>query len=154
MNWVDYDEISTYSAYITKTLNESITISAMPSAYFDEIMQKLQQNQPVYLMLTYTENAYNNIDVYNYTLQAHTHVNSTSYSTTSSKYIEFDALAKYLDKQQNIKVVAHENYAWTFSIEPLATDGNFVSAGNNQQLTMITANNIPSQLSNNTIYII
>jgi hypothetical protein len=43
---------------------------------------------------------------------------------------------------------------WQYSEESLAFDGNYVSAGNNQQLTMVTANALPETLQQNIIYII
>lgn len=153
---IDVSANNTYSANITYNAAGESTTSAMPSEYFDEILQKVKNNENVTIALTYDKIfPYGNI-TQTYSLQA-------SYA---SKYIgpqspivsalEFSTIHKDYDTGASkvIMLSAVNSTDWRYSEESLAFDGNYVSAGNNQHLTMVTANALPETLQQNIIYII
>lgn len=153
---IDVSANNTYSANITYNATGESTTSAMPSEYFDEILQKVKNNENVTIALTYDKIfPYGNI-TQTYSLQA-------SYA---SKYIgpqrpivsalEFSTIHKDYDTGASkvIMLSAVNSTDWRYSEESLAFDGNYVSAGNNQHLTMVTANALPETLQQNIIYII
>lgn len=153
---IDVSANNTYSANITYNAAGESTTSAMPSEYFDEILQKVKNNENVTIALTYDKIfSYGNI-TQTYSLQA-------SYA---SKYIgpqspivsalEFSTIHKDYDTGASkvIMLSAVNSTDWRYSEESLAFDGNYVSAGNNQHLTMVTANALPETLQQNIIYII
>lgn len=146
---------NTYSANITHTIASDTTTSAMPSAYFDEILQKVKNNENVTIALTYDE-----IDPYGYSthiypLQASYFNEQTGPSRPTVSALEFSTIQKdYTGVSKVITLRAINSDNWQYSEESLAVDGNYVSAGNNQQLTMVTANALPETLQQNIIYII
>lgn len=154
-NWSDLD-FSTYTADITYNVALQTYTSAMPSAYYDDIKQKIVNNEQVAIMLrTASATPYDTTANY-YLLQAQyigaqghaTQYEDKSTLTFSTLTTDTNGLSKVLS------LVATESATWTYTENALAFDGNYVSAGNNQNLTMITASQLPMYLQQNTIYIV
>jgi hypothetical protein len=153
--WADL-KFNTYSANITHTITNDATTSAMPSAYFDEILQKVKNNENVIIALTYNE-------IYPYDNSTHTYSLQASYVYAQQgqqrppvSALEFSTIQKdfYTNASKIIMLRAANSTDWQYSEESLAVDGNYVSAGNNQHLTMVTASVLPETLQQNVIYII
>lgn len=154
---IDVSANNTYSANITHNVVGDTTTSAMPSAYFDEILQKVKNNENAIIALTYNENTPYGNSTHVYSLQAsYTNIHGGPQRPGVSA-LEFSTIYKdYYDSGASrvIMLRAVNSTDWQYSEESLAFDGNYVSAGNNQQLTMVTANALPETLQQNVIYII
>ena len=152
---IDVSANNTYSANIVHAVGDTTT-SAMPSAYFDEILHKVKNDENVMIALTY----YN---VFPYGMSTQTYSLQASYMNICSgpqrpivSALEFSTIHKDYDTGASkiITLKAVDSNNWQYSEESLAFDGNYVSAGNNQHLTMVTANALPETLQQNVIYII
>lgn len=154
---IDVSANNTYSANITYNAAGETTTSAMPSAHFDEILQKVKNNENVIIALTYDKRFPLGYSTRTYSLQA-SYINSRpgGPQTTPVSALEFSTIQKDYDTgvSKIITLRAADSTDWQYSEESLAFDGNYVSAGNNQQLTMVTANALPETLQQNVIYII
>lgn len=153
---IDVSANNTYSANIEHAVVGDTTTSAMPSAYFDEILQKVKNNENVTIALTYYNVFPYGMLVQTYSLQAsYTNMYSGPQKPVVSA-LEFSTIHKDYDTGASkvITLRAANSTDWQYSEESLAFDGNYVSAGNNQQLTMVTANALPETLQQNVIYII
>lgn len=153
---IDVSANNTYSANITYNAAGESTISAMPSEYFDEILQKVKNNENVTIALTYDKIfPYGNI-TQTYSLQASYTSKQTGPQRPIVSALEFSTIHKDYDTGASkvIMLSAVNSTDWRYSEESLAFDGNYVSAGNNQHLTMVTANALPETLQQNIIYII
>lgn len=154
-NWSDLS-FNTYTANITYNVASQTYTSAMPSAYYDDIKQKIMNNEQVAIMLTtVSATPYNTIanyyllqTQYNRALGHATQHEDKSTLTFSTLTTVANGLSKVLS------LVATESATWKYTENALAFDGNYVSAGNNQNLTMITASQLPTYLQQNTIYIV
>lgn len=154
---IDVSANNTYSANITYKAAGEITTSAMPSAHFDEILQKVKNNENVIISLTYDKQFPIGYSTRTYSLQAsYTNSRPGGPQTTPVSALEFSTIQKDYDTGASkvITLRAANSTDWQYSEESLAFDGNYVSAGNNQQLTMVTANALPETLQQNVIYII
>lgn len=149
-------EFNTYSANITYNAVGETTTSAMPSAYFDEILQKVKNNENVIIALTYDRKFPYSNSTHTYSLQASYISTDNGPQHVSVSALEFSTIQKDYDTSVSkvITLRAVDSNNWQYSEESLAFDGNYVSAGNNQHLTMITANALPETLQQNVIYII
>lgn len=153
---IDVSANNTYSANITYKAAGESTTSAMPSEYFDEILQKVKNNENVTIALTYDKIfPYGNI-TQTYSLQASYASKQTGPQRPIVSALEFSTIHKDYDTGASkiIMLSAVNSTDWRYSEESLAFDGNYVSAGNNQHLTMVTANALPETLQQNIIYII
>lgn len=153
---IDVSANNTYSANITYKAAGESTTSAMPSEYFDEILQKVKNNENVTIALTYDKIfPYGNI-TQTYSLQASYASKQTGQQRPIVSALEFSTIHKDYDTGASkvIMLSAVNSTDWRYSEESLAFDGNYVSAGNNQHLTMVTANALPETLQQNIIYII
>ena len=153
---IDVSANNTYSANITYRAEGEQTTSAMPSVYFDEILQKVKNNENVTIALTYDKIfPYGNI-TQTYSLQASYASKQTGPQRPIVSALEFSTIHKDYDTGASkiIMLSAVNSTDWRYSEESLAFDGNYVSAGNNQHLTMVTANALPETLQQNIIYII
>lgn len=153
---IDVSANNTYSANITYKAAGESTTSAMPSEYFDEILQKVKNNENVTIALTYDKIfPYGNI-TQTYSLQASYVSKYTGPQRPIVSALEFSTIHKDYDTGASkvIMLSAVNSTDWRYSEESLAFDGNYVSAGNNQHLTMVTANALPETLQQNIIYII
>ena len=153
---IDVSANNTYSANITYNATGESTTSAMPSEYFDEILQKVKNNENVTIALTYDKIfPYGNI-TQTYSLQASYASKQTGPQRPIVSALEFSTIHKDYDTGASkvIMLSAVNSTDWRYSEESLAFDGNYVSAGNNQHLTMVTANALPETLQQNVIYII
>lgn len=153
---IDVSANNTYSANIEHTAVGDTTTSAMPSAYFDEILQKVKNDENVTIALTYYNVFPYGMSVQTYSLQAsYTSIHSGPQRPVVSA-LEFSTIHKDYDTGASkvIMLRAVNSTDWQYSEESLAFDGNYVSAGNNQHLTMVTANALPETLQQNIIYII
>ena len=153
--WTDL-KFNTYSANITYNAVGESTTSAMPSEYFDEILQKVKNNENVTIALTYDKIfPYGNL-TQTYSLQASYVSKQTGPQRPIVSALEFSTIHKDYDTGASkvIMLSAANSTDWQYSEESLAFDGNYVSAGNNQHLTMVTANALPETLQQNIIYII
>lgn len=152
---IDVSANNTYSANIVHNVAGDTTTSAMPSAYFDEILQKVKNNENVIIALTYDENFQYGYSTRTYSLQASYTCQRPNAQTITSA-LEFSTIQKDYDTgvSKVITLRAANSTDWQYTEESLAFDGNYVSAGNNQQLTMLTANALPETLQQNVIYII
>lgn len=153
---IDVSANNTYSANITFNAAGGQTTSAMPNEYFDEILQKVKNNENVTIALTYDK-------IFPLGNSTQTHLLQASYTYTRPKQqtspvsaLEFSTIYKDYDTgvSKVIMLRAANSTDWQYSEESLAFDGNYVSAGNNQHLTMVTANALPETLQQNVIYII
>lgn len=153
--WTDL-KFNTYSANITYNANGERTISAMPSACFDEILQKVKNNENVTIALTYDKIFPRSNSTQTYSLQASYTYTLPSLQTSPVSALEFSTIHKDYDTGASkvIMLRAANSTDWQYSEESLAFDGNYVSAGNDQHLTMVTANALPETLQQNIIYII
>lgn len=153
---IDVSANNTYSANITYNAVGDSTTSAMPSEYFDEILQKVKNNETVTIALTYDKIfPYGNL-TQTYSLQASYASKQTGPQRPIVSALEFSTIHKDYDTGASkvIMLSAVNSTDWRYSEESLAFDGNYVSAGNNQHLTMVTANALPETLQQNVIYII
>ena len=153
---IDVSANNTYSANITYNAVGESTTSAMPSEYFDEILQKVKNNENVTIALTYDKIfPYGNL-TQTYSLQASYTSKQTGPQRPIVSALEFSTIHKDYDTGASkvIMLSAANSTDWQYSEESLAFDGNYVSAGNNQHLTMVTANALPETLQQNIIYII
>lgn len=153
---IDVSANNTYSANITYKAAGESTTSAMPSEYFDEILQKVKNNENVTIALTYDKIfPYGNI-TQTYSLQASYASKQTGPQRPIVSALEFSTIHKDYDTGASkvIMLSAVNSTDWRYSEESLAFDGNYVSAGNDQHLTMVTANALPETLQQNIIYII
>lgn len=153
---IDVSANNTYSANITYNAAGKSTTSAMPSEYFDEILQKVKNNENVTIALTYDKIfPYGNI-TQTYSLQASYTSKQIGPQRPIVSALEFSTIHKDYDTGASkiIMLSAVNSTDWRYSEESLAFDGNYVSAGNNQHLTMVTANALPETLQQNIIYII
>lgn len=153
---IDVSANNTYSANITYNVAGESTTSAMPSEYFDEILQKVKNNENVTIALTYDKIfPYGNI-TQTYSLQASYASKQIGPQRPIVSALEFSTIHKDYDTGASkvIMLSAVNSTDWRYSEESLAFDGNYVSAGNNQHLTMVTANALPETLQQNVIYII
>lgn len=153
---IDVSANNTYSANITYKVAGESTTSAMPSEYFDEILQKVKNNENVTIALTYDKIfPYGNI-TQTYSLQASYASKQTGPQRPIVSALEFSTIHKDYDTGASkvIMLSAVNSTDWRYSEESLAFDGNYVSAGNNQHLTMVTANALPETLQQNIIYIV
>lgn len=153
---IDVSANNTYSANITFNAAGGQTTSAMPNEYFDEILQKVKNNENVTIALTYDK-------IFPLGNSTQTHLLQASYTyarpnqqTSPVSALEFSTIYKDYDTgvSKVIMLRAANSTDWQYSEESLAFDGNYVSAGNNQHLTMVTANALPETLQQNVIYII
>lgn len=153
---IDVSANNTYSANITYNAVSESTTSAMPSEYFDEILQKVKNNENVTIALTYdTIFPLGNL-TQTYSLQASYMYKQIGPQRPIVSALEFSTIHKDYDTGASkvIMLSAANSTDWRYSEESLAFDGNYVSAGNNQHLTMVTANDLPETLQQNIIYII
>lgn len=153
---IDVSANNTYSANITYKAEGEQTTSAMPSAYFDEILQKVKNNENVTIALTYDKIFPLGNSTQTYSLQAAYTYTRLNHHTSPVSALEFSTIQKdYNTSVSKVIMLRAANSAdWQYSEESLAFDGNYVSAGNNQHLTMVTANALPETLQQNIIYII
>lgn len=154
-NWSDLS-FNTYTANITYNVASQTYTSAMPSAYYDDIKQKIMNNEQVAIMLrTVSATPYNTIANY-YLLQTQYNRalgHATQYEDKSTlTFSTLTTVANGLSKV--LSLVATDSTTWSYTENALAFDGNYVSAGNNQTLSMITASQLPMYLQQNTIYIV
>lgn len=155
--WFGWSDLgfNTYTANITYNVPTNTYTSAMPSAYYDDMRQKIRNNEQVAIMLcSVSATPYNSTANY-YLLQAqynYAHVESTygniSTLTFSTLTTDINGVSKV------ISLSATDSTTWSYAENALAFDGNYVSAGNNQTLSMITASQLPMYLQQNTIYIV
>ena len=147
---------NTYSANITYNAAGEQTTSAMPSVYFDEILQKVKNNENVTIALTYDKIFPHGNSTQTYSLQASYTYEFNNPQTSTVSALEFSTIQKDYNTSVSkvIMLRAANSTDWQYSEESLAFDGNYVSAGNNQHLTMVTANALPETLQQNIIYII
>ena len=147
---------NTYSANITYNAAGEQTTSAMPSVYFDEILQKVKNNENVTIALTYDKIFPHGNSTQTYSLQASYTYEFNNPQTSTVSALEFSTIQKDYNTSVSkvIMLRAASSTDWQYSEESLAFDGNYVSAGNNQHLTMVTANALPETLQQNIIYII
>lgn len=147
---------NTYSANIMYNAAGEQTTSAMPSVYFDEILQKVKNNENVTIALTYDKIFPHGNSTQTYSLQASYTYEYNNPQTSTVSALEFSTIQKdYNTSVSKVIMLRAANSAdWQYSEESLAFDGNYVSAGNNQHLTMVTANALPETLQQNIIYII
>ena len=153
---IDVSANNTYSANITYIAEGEQTTSAMPSVYFDEILQKVKNNENVTIALTYDKIFPLGNSTQTYSLQAAYTYKCNNPQTSPVSALEFSTIQKdYNTSVSKVIMLRAANSAdWQYSEESLAFDGNYVSAGNNQHLTMVTANALPETLQQNIIYII
>lgn len=153
---IDVSAHNTYSANITYSAAGEQTTSAMPSAYFDEILQKVKNNENVTIALTYYEIFPYGNSTQIYSLQASYTYKPPKPPASTVSALEFSTIQKDYNTSVSkvIMLRAANSTDWQYSEESLAFDGNYVSAGNNQHLTMVTANALPETLQQNIIYII
>ena len=153
---IDVSANNTYSANITYIAEGEQTTSAMPSVYFDEILQKVKNNENVTIALTYDKIFPLGNSTQTYSLQAAYTYTRPNPQTSPVSALEFSTIQKdYNTSVSKVIMLRAANSAdWQYSEESLAFDGNYVSAGNNQHLTMVTANALPETLQQNIIYII
>lgn len=153
---IDVSANNTYSANITYKAEGEQTTSAMPSAYFDEILQKVKNNENVTIALTYDKIFPLGNSTQTYSLQAAYTYTRPNQHTSPVSALEFSTIQKdYNTSVSKVIMLRAANSAdWQYSEESLAFDGNYVSAGNNQHLTIVTANALPETLQQNIIYII
>ena len=153
---IDVSANNTYSANITYKAAGESTTSAMPSEYFDEILQKVKNNENVTISLTYDKIFPYGSSTQTYSLQASYVSKQTGPQRPIVSALEFSTIHKDYDTGASkvIMLSAVNSTDWRYSEESLAFDGNYVSAGNNQHLTMVTANALPETLQQNVIYII
>ena len=153
---IDVSANNTYSANITYIAEGEQTTSAMPSVYFDEILQKVKNNENVTIALTYDKIFPLGNSTQTYSLQAAYTYTRPNQHTSPVSALEFSTIQKdYNTSVSKVIMLRAANSAdWQYSEESLAFDGNYVSAGNNQHLTMVTANALPETLQQNIIYII
>ena len=153
---IDVSANNTYSANITYKAAGESTTSAMPSEYFDEILQKVKNNENVTISLTYDKIFPYGSSTQTYSLQASYVSKQTGPQRPIVSALEFSTIHKDYDTGASkvIMLSAVNSTDWRYSEESLAFDGNYVSAGNNQHLTMVTANALPETLQQNIIYII
>lgn len=156
--WFGWSDLgfNTYTANITYNVPTNTYTSAMPSAYYDDIKQKIMNNEQVAIMLrTVSATPYDTIANY-YLLQAQYNRalgHATQYENISTlTFSTLTTVANGLSKV--LSLVATESATWKYTENALAFDGNYVSAGNNQTLSMITASQLPMYLQQNTIYIV
>jgi hypothetical protein len=128
----------------------------MPSVYFDEILQKVKNNENVTIALTYYKMFPHGNSTQTYSLQASYTYEYNNPQTSTVSALEFSTIQKdYNTSVSKVIMLRAANSAdWQYSEESLAFDGNYVSAGNNQHLTMVTANALPETLQQNIIFII
>ena len=153
---IDVSANNTYSANITYNAEGEQTTSAMPSVYFDEILQKVKNNENVTIALTYDKIFPLGNSTQTYSLQAAYTYTRPNQQTSPVSALEFSTIQKDYNTSVSkvIMLRAANSTDWQYSEESLAFDGNYVSAGNNQHLTMVTANALPETLQQNIIYII
>lgn len=153
---IDVSANNTYSANITYNAAGEQTTSAMPSVYFDEILQKVKNNENVAIALTYDKIFPYGNSTQTYSLQASYTYALDNPQTSPVSALEFSTIQKDYNTSVSkvIMLRAANSTDWQYSEESLAFDGNYVSAGNNQHLTMVTANALPETLQQNIIYII
>lgn len=153
---IDVSANNTYSANITYNAAGEQTTSAMPSVYFDEILQKVKNNENVTIALTYDKIFPHGNSTQTYSLQASYTYEFNNPQTSTVSALEFSTIQKDYNTSVSkvIMLRAANSTDWQYSEESLAFDGNYVSAGNNQHLTMVTANALPETLQQNIIYII
>ena len=153
---IDVSANNTYSANITYIAEGEQTTSAMPSVYFDEILQKVKNNENVTIALTYDKIFPLGNSTQTYSLQAAYTYTRPNQHTSPVSALEFSTIQKDYNTSVSkvIMLRAANSTDWQYSEESLAFDGNYVSAGNNQHLTMVTANALPETLQQNIIYII
>lgn len=153
---IDVSANNTYSANITYNAEGEQTTSAMPSAYFDEILQKVKNNENVAIALAYDKIFPYGNSTQIYSLQASYTYKLDNPQTSPVSALEFSTIQKDYNTSVSkvIMLRAANSTDWQYSEESLAFDGNYVSAGNNQHLTMVTANALPETLQQNIIYII
>ena len=153
---IDVSANNTYSANITYNAAGEQTTSAMPSVYFAEILQKVKNNENVTIALTYDKISPHGSSKQTYSLQASYTYENYNPQTPTVSALEFSTIQKDYNTSVSkvIMLRAANSTDWQYSEESLAFDGNYVSAGNNQHLTMVTANALPETLQQNIIYII
>jgi len=153
---IDVSANNTYSANITFNAAGGQTTSAMPNEYFDEILQKVKNNENVTIALTYDKIFPLGNSTQTHLLQASYTYTRPNQQTSPVSALEFSTIYKDYDTGASkvIMLRAANSTNWQYSEESLAFDGNYVSAGNNQHLTMVTANALPETLQQNVIYII
>lgn len=153
---IDVSANNTYSANITYNAVGDSTTSAMPSEYFDEILQKVKNNETVTIALTYDKIFPLGYTTQTYSLQASYTYSRPNQQASPVSALEFSTIHKDYDTGASkvIMLRAANSTDWQYSEESLAFDGNYVSAGNNQHLTIVTANALPETLQQNVIYII
>ncbi len=153
---IDVSANNTYSANITYKAEGEQTTSAMPSVYFDEILQKVKNNENITIALTYDKIFPHGSSKQTYSLQASYTYAYNNPQTPTVSALEFSTIQKDYNTSVSkvIMLRAANSTDWQYSEESLAFDGNYVSAGNNQHLTMVTANALPETLQQNIIYII
>ena len=151
-NWSDLS-FNTYTANITYNVASQTYTSAMPSAYYDDIKQKIMNNEQVAIMLrTVSATPYNTIANY-YLLQTQYNINAKKIENIKS--LTFSTLTTDANGVSKVlSLSATDSTTWSYAENALAFDGNYVSAGNNQTLSMITASQLPMYLQQNTIYIV
>lgn len=151
-NWSDLS-FNTYTANITYNASTNTYTSAMPSAYYDDMIQKIKNNEQVAIMLTTVRAAPYNTFAHYHLLQAQLQVNAKKIENIKS--LTFSTLTTDANGVSKVlSLSATDSTTWSYAENALAFDGNYVSAGNNQTLSMITASQLPMYLQQNTIYIV
>lgn len=151
-NWSDLS-FNTYTANITYNSPTNTYTSAMPSAYYDDMIQKIKNNEQVAIMLTTVRAEPYNTFAHYHLLQAQLQVNAKKIENIKS--LTFSTLTTDANGVSKvISLSATDSTTWSYAENALAFDGNYVSAGNNQTLSMITASQLPMYLQQNTIYIV
>lgn len=151
-NWSDLS-FNTYTANITYNAPTNTYTSAMPSAYYDDMIQKIKNNEQVAIMLTTVRAEPYNTFAHYHLLQAQLQVNAKKIEDIKS--LTFSTLTTDANGVSKvISLSATDSTTWSYAENALAFDGNYVSAGNNQTLSMITASQLPMYLQQNTIYIV
>lgn len=156
--WFGWSDLSfnTYTANITYNVASQTYTSAMPSAYYDDMIQKIKNSEQVAIMLTTVSATPYDTTAHYHLLQAqctgkfghttqHEDITSLTFSTLTT---DANGVSKILS------LSATDSTTWSYAEKALAFDGNYVSAGNNQTLSMITASQLPMYLQQNTIYIV
>lgn len=151
-NWSDLS-FNTYTANITYNAATNTYTSAMPSAYYDDMIQKIKNNEQVAIMLTTVRAEPYNTFAHYHLLQAQLQVNAKKIENIKS--LTFSTLTTDANGVSKVlSLSATDSTTWSYAENALAFDGNYVSAGNNQTLSMITASQLPMYLQQNTIYIV
>ena len=151
-NWSDLS-FNTYTANITYNVASQTYTSAMPSAYYDDMIQKIKNNEQVAIMLTTVRAEPYNTFAHYHLLQAQLQVNAKKIEDIKS--LTFSTLTTDANGVSKVlSLSATDSTTWSYAENALAFDGNYVSAGNNQTLSMITASQLPMYLQQNTIYIV